>query len=232
MKNTVRRITFKVLALVALATVSAAAAQAGQNYNTPLGKGLIAPSTLAHTLAAPGGPEVSEEDAQIFDRGLAGVRAMYYAEAAAEDPEFAPYAVLELVYLADQFEGQPEEKELQKILKMVVRGTGTGQERWNGIENVLRSHSNRLKGTQKWYFATGVSLNKVSLFSYLEDATRLQAELRNLKQIVDSTPEGIPSSVLTPMREIAQFAAQPAYGAEDYMTIGEVTEEAMVIVLG
>ena len=235
MRETLRKVVMAVLMTPVAGTLLPLAAQAQGHDRTPFDRisgRRAAVAARAHRMSAAAGEEISEENYDQFDLGFAFIRAGYFAQVAAEDEEFSTDAILELVYLSDRLEGQPEAQKLEAVLRMVVRGTGTPKQRWDAVGDAVKSYSARQQGGRRWFFDSGVTLTKVSLFSFLEDQPSLQAELKALQQLIAKTPGGVPAAVLTPMREVAHFATQQVLNSKDYETIGEASMEAMESVLG
>jgi hypothetical protein len=231
MRETLRKIVMAVLMTPAAATVLPLAAQAQGHDQTPFEKLAGRRAAVVRVASARAGGEISEENYKQFDLGFALVRAGYFSQVAVDDEEFNSDAIVELVYLADRLEGQPEAAKLEAVLKMVVRGTGTAEQRWDAVGEVVKSYSARQQPGARWFFDSGVTLTKVSLYSYLEDQPNLQAELKTLQQLIAKTPQGVPAEVTKPMREVAQYAAQQALTSDDYEKIAETAGQAMESVL-
>src|SRR2546421_5918159 len=170
---------------------------------------------------------IAKANVDSFNTGFALVRAMYLASVSQEDEESAPDAIVEIVYFADEFEGQPEAAQLQKLLKMIVRKTGTRQERWDAAQDVINTHQKRLQGESLWYFNAGVVIPKISLSTYLKDSAGLKSDFNSLQKLVENAPQGIPASVLTPMRQLAKYATQASYSKDDLSAIASTTGTVM-----
>ena len=221
MQKTLKRITTLFMALVvfAMAIAMPVAAQAQDTKLNPLSRVQSINQQDAHE-----GDEISAENIDRFDLGFALVRAQYFVSEEAEDAEFSEIAGEELYFLAERTVEDPEFEQLDVVIAMYLDGTGTREERWDAIQEVIDAYSAREEGDSKWFFDAGVTLTKISLFSYLEDEEQLQAEQDNLIVLVEEMPESLPTDVADLMIEIAD--------AEDVAGLGEVAEAAMDVVLG
>lgn len=219
MQKTLKRITTLVMALVAFAMAMPLAAQAQGKKLNPLSRVQSISRHDAHE-----GNEISAENIDRFDLGYALVRAQYFVSEEAEDAEFAEVAGAELYLLSERTVEDPEFELLDVVIGMYLDGTGTRKERWDAMQEVIDAYSAREDGETKWYFDAGVTLTKISLFSYLEDEEQLHAAQDNLIVLVQEMPESVPADVADLMIEIAD--------AEDVASIGETADAAMDVVLG
>ena len=219
MQKTFKRITALVMALVVFAMTMPLAAQAQDINFNPLGDVQSARALAAHNTG-----EISEDNIDGFDLGFALVRTQYFVSEEAEDAEFTEAAGWELYFLSERLVDAPEFEQLDVVIGMYLDGTGTREERWDAVQEIIDSYSQRAEGERKWYFDAGITLTKISLFSYLEDEERLRIEQDNLIVLVEEMPESVPTDVADLMFEVAD--------AEDVAGLGEVAEEAMGVVLG
>ena len=220
MRETMKKVTTALVVMAAAVVGLSLRAEAKAFDKSPVNR-------AASVRALPAGEAISEENYNSFDQGFAMVRALYFVSEEAEDGEFTEAAGYELYYLSEALAGTPEEEMLDEVIGMYLDGTGTREERWEAIEAIIASVSERGEGEPKWYFDAGVTLTKLSLFSYLEDEDSLQAELLNMEELVAEMPENVPAEMAGIMTEIAEYS-----DASDFETIGQATEDAMTVVLG
>ncbi|MDQ3816493.1 MAG: hypothetical protein M3362_02230 [Acidobacteriota bacterium] len=225
MKSMWKRVVVSVMTLAALALALPFSALArGGNQVAGLAVSKQARSASGTRSATNG---ISKANVDSFNTGFALVRAMYLAGLAQEDEESAPDAIVEIVYLADQFEGQPEAGQLQKLLKMVVRNTGTREERWGIVQDVINTHRKRIEGEALWYFNAGVVVPEISLNAYMKDSAGLKSSFGSLQKLIADAPKGVPASVLTPMQQLAKYATQTTYSKDDLAAISSTTGTVM-----
>ncbi len=228
MKNMWKKVVVLAMTLGVFAVAlpfSAAARSGEQGANLVLSRNLQQMGAADKAPAADNG--IAKANVESFSTGFAMVRVMYYAGTdKAEDGDAS--AILELVYLIDKFEGQPAEAaQLQKVLKMVVRNTGTRQERWNAVQDAINTHRKSLHGEALWYFNLGVIVPKLSLYAYLKDSAGLKSDFSSFQQLVQNAPQGVPAAVLTPMQQLAKYATQASYSNDELAAIGSTTGTVM-----
>ena len=217
-----KRILMTAVAMLTLATAGLSLKAEAKTFDRA-----AAANRAASVRAAQAGDAISDENYNSFDQGYSLVRALYFVSEEADNPDFMEVAGEELYYLSESLADTPEADQLDEVIGMYLDATGSREERWEAIEGIIASISERSEGEQKWYFDAGVTLTKLSLFSYLEDEEQLQAELDNMTSLVAEMPENVPAEMAGIMTDIAELAE-----ASDFETIAEATEEAMTIVLG
>lgn len=163
--------------------------------------------------------KVPNSDAEAFSIGSAMIRAIIFSIAAHDDKQFVSEASLELANLIDLLGGHPEEKLLREALRMVVRGTGTIEQRFDLIDQARELHRRELAGTALWYFDAGVIVPYITVSVYAKDAKLLQSDLKFLENLVATAPQGVPGGLLNPMRELARLAKQSAFSEKDFLAI-------------
>ena len=199
------------------ATISTYAADPGQD-KTAIQAETLKKSSPYTTLDK---TKVSKSDAEAFSIGSAMIRAIIFSIAAHDDKQFISDASLELADLIDLLGGHPEEKLLREALRMVVRGTGTIDQRFDLIDQARELHRRELAGTALWYFDAGVIVPYITVSIYAKDAKLLQSDLKVLENLVATAPKGVPAGLLNPMRELARFAKQSAFSEKDFLAIGQ-----------
>lgn len=162
-----------------------------------------------------------------FNLGKDFVMAMFDAEGVEDYEDATDYTILDLVYLIDRLEGQPEAVQLQKTLKSVVRGTGTAIQIRKEIELVSKAYLNRQKVDQKWYVNAGATTMNLSISTYFGEDAAIKKGLAELQALIKIAPNGTAREVLEPMNVLAKFVTKTAYTEEDYVAIFEVIGEVM-----
>ncbi len=170
---------------------------------------------------------VSDENYRGFDQGFSLVRALYFVSEEAENHGYARAAGRQLRRLSESLAGTPEAARLEEVTEMYLAKKGSREERWRAIEGIIASVSERSEGERKWYFDAGVTLTKLSLFSFLQDEARLRDELDNTAGLVARMPEGVPAEMAAAMTDIAESAE-----AGDFGRIAGASEDAVASVLG
>jgi hypothetical protein len=160
--------------------------------------------------------ELAASSRSSFDLGFAFVRAMYFAGLSDVDGEAHNKAILELVSLIERVEDHPEQvSQLQQVLKMVTRNSGTGEERWIAMLRVIKSYSVVLKTEPQWYFDSGVTISMLCVATYLDDSEAIKYELQNLQALTRIAPQNVPRNVLVPMQSLLRYCYQATFTEAD-----------------
>lgn len=143
------------------------------------------------------------------------------------EPEAFNYMIIDLAYLIDRLENQPEAPKLQKILRAVLRGTATGDAVKKDIEKISTAYLARQKGNQKWYFNAGKTSMNVMLASFMGEDANIKKGLTELQSLLKTAPKDTWQEILDPIKALAKYIAQPTFTDEDYMAIYEGVDSIM-----
>lgn len=166
-----------------------------------------------------------------FDLGFAFVRAMYFASLSGEEKEANDKAIVELVYLMDRLEHKPDEVvALRHALRMVVRGSGAGSDRWEAVQSAIRLHAGALRGELQWYFNSGISVARLFIATYLNDAVGIRNELQNLQTLARIAPQSLPRNVLASMQRLLGYFDQTTFTENDRAAVIQVVENILITV--
>lgn len=156
-----------------------------------------------------------------FQNGKDFTTAAFDAEAMGDDEEAYNYTIIDLVYLIDRLDGQPEAAQLQKTLRAVVRGTSTGALVKADIEEISKAYLARQKADKKWSFNAGKTSMNLLIASYMGEDANIKKGLSELQSLMKTAPKGTAQEILNPMNALAKYAAQKTYADEDYTAIYE-----------
>lgn len=131
------------------------------------------------------------------------------------------YTIVDLVYLIDSIDGQPESVTLQKTLKSLVRGTSDTATVKKEIENASKSYLARQKVDQKWYFNAGQTSMNLMISTYMGEDAQIKKGLTDLQALIKVAPSGTPKEVLDPIGSLAKYVAKTTYTEDEYMAIYE-----------
>ena len=134
------------------------------------------------------------------------------------DETAAKSAIVDLVYLIDAFEGQPEAAVLQRILKSAVRKTATAAQVGLEIEKTSKLYSNHLPRSQKWYFNAGTALTNLVFDTYVNDDAAMKSALSEIRELMLIAPKDTPAEITIPMNSLAKYVAA-AFTEKDYAAI-------------
>jgi hypothetical protein len=175
--------------------------------------------------------ELAASSRGSFDLGFAFVRAMYFAGLSDVDGEANSKAILELVSLIERIDDYPEQAaQLQQVLKMVTRNTGSGEDRWLAMLRIIKSYSIALKTEPQWYFDSGVTISMLCVATYLDDANAIKYELQNLQALTRIAPHNVPRNVLVPMQSLLRYCYQTTFTETDRAALIATVEKIIVTV--
>lgn len=158
-------------------------------------------------------------DTDTFENGKDFTLAGFDAEGMDTDPESINYTILDLVYLIDRLEGQPETVQLQKILKSVLRATSSGALVKKDIQTVSKAYLNRQKAVGKWYFNAGQTSMNLMISTYMGEDANIKTGLAQMQALIKTAPKGTAKELLDPMNALARYAALETFADEDYTAI-------------
>lgn len=177
------------------------------------------------------GPQLDTSYRDSFDLGFAFVRAMYFASLSGEEKEANDKAIVELIYLMDRLEHKPDEVvALRHALRMVVRGSGAGSDRGEAVQSAIRLHAGALRGELQWYFNSGVSVSRLFIATYLNDALGIRNELQNLQTLARIAPQSLPRNVLASMQRLLGYFDQTTFTENDRAAVIQVVENILITV--
>lgn len=162
-----------------------------------------------------------------FNLGNDFVLAMYDAGRIEKDADSSKYAIVELVYLIDRLENQPEAAQLQKTLKAVVRRTKTAMQVQKEIETAADAFIARQKPEQKWYLTAGKATMKLSISTYFGEDSAIIQGFAELQALIKSAPKNTGAEVLEPMNTLAKYFDKTVFTEEDYAAIYEDVGEVI-----
>lgn len=158
---------------------------------------------------------------EMFQNGKDFTTAAYDAEWMDAEQEAFNYTIIDLAYLIDRLEGQPEAAKLQKTLRAVLRGTSTGELVKKDIEKISNAYLARQKVDRKWYFNAGKTSINLLIASYMGEDASIKKGLNQLQSLIKTAPKATAKEILNPMSALAKYAAQKTYTDEDYTAIYE-----------
>jgi hypothetical protein len=100
------------------------------------------------------------------------------------------YTIVDLVYLIDELEGQPEAAQLQTMMKQIIRGQKDQSLVSNEIAVISNTYLNRQTAEQKWFFNVGTSQMRLMYAGWAKDATATSKNLKDLQLLMKNAPWG------------------------------------------
>ncbi|MEP6925230.1 MAG: hypothetical protein ABI954_12255 [Pyrinomonadaceae bacterium] len=166
---------------------------------------------------------VTQNNRAQFDLGFAFIRSAFYASASDQNTDFSDRAILELAKLSARFDAQPEiQIALDKILKNVVRGQGTADERWRAVIAIAELHGTQLAVEPKWYYQAGIVLTRLHLSNLKRNQEDIRKELQNLEILSKIAPNSAPSELLGMISSLTSVALPINLTNSEFLTIDDV----------
>ena len=135
------------------------------------------------------------------------------------DEDSLDYTIVDLVYLIDHLEGQPEAAQLQSILKDVIHGDEYGVVMAEKIESISKAYVARLASEQKWYFNVGQTQIFLTYAAWRNDAVAIKTRLKEMQELAKIAPSGTAISILNAVNGLAKYIAKTTLTKEDFTAI-------------
>lgn len=136
-----------------------------------------------------------------------------------EEDDLFNYVVVDLVYLIDDLEGQPESQQLQAILKGIIRNTKDLSIVSGEIAAVSKSYFARLNPEKKWYFNVGSSQMNLLIAGWSKDNVGAVKSLKEFQVLVSTAPQGTPQIVLAAMQELSNYSIKVKLTPDDFTAL-------------
>lgn len=207
MKNRIIKISGKLFVVITLSAILAGAIFARKSENK------AASGNNLNELY------ISNVNRKNFNLGSKFVSALMDAAYLERDENAEKSTIVDLVYLIDFLEGQPETNALQKTLKSIVRGTSNAVQLHLEIENARKSYSKRLPPEQKWYFNSGTAVTNLVFNAYINDNAAMKRNLSEIRELVRIAPQGISDGILVPLNNLTKYIPKTVFTETDYTAV-------------
>ena len=127
----------------------------------------------------------------------------------------------ELNTLIGYLEAEPEAAALRKTLRSVGQGTADADQVYREIDAAADSYLDRLNGEQGWYFNSGYAVMYLMVSTYLKNDELIKKSFTQLQKLIKTAPVGTSAQILTPMKNLLNYAVKTSYSQNDYNAIIE-----------
>ena len=221
-KNYSSKILLTLLAAIGILTGTAAAQKPDKSGGEFYSRAMRAGRKYAGKMQArKAGAVAAASNGETFQNGKDLTMAIYDADQMDSDDDALNYTILDLVYLIDRLDGQPEAAPLQKTLRSIVRGTTNAAAVKKDIETVSTAYLKRQTAEQKWYYNAGRTSMNLLIASYSGADADIKKGLTDLQALVKTAPKNTLDEILNPMKALDKFAAQKTFADADYTAIYE-----------
>ena len=124
-----------------------------------------------------------------------------------------------LTILWDELEGQPEASQIETLMRMVVRGYGTEEDRLAKLDAAQVAVELRIKGDQKWFYSLGKSYTKLSFDLEAKDSNVIRARMVELGKLGQSAPTTVPPAFAAALVKIGVYAAKSSLSDDDVAVV-------------
>ncbi|MDH3493657.1 MAG: hypothetical protein OEM82_08920 [Acidobacteriota bacterium] len=170
----------------------------------------------ARTIRRAKGESVSANNQANFNIGTNFMWAVLSSGQLGRNDGALELTIVDLVYLIDSLEGEPEAAVLQNTLRSVVRGTASSAQIGEDLLGASKSYSARLNKEQHWYFTAGVTVTNLFVDVYLQDDAAIKQSLATIQSLIKVAPAGTPEAVIGSMQSLAGYVSQTAFAGADY----------------
>jgi len=161
-------------------------------------------------------PGVSSADQLTYQVGKDLTCLINDAKTMKDDNESFNYAVVDLVYLIDELEGQAEAAQLQAILKAIVRGKTDLATVSAQISSISNTYFTRQAAEQKWYFNVGKSQMNLMIAGWNKDAEAINKNAKELQNLSKTAPVGTSQLVLESIKGVSKYATMAQFTNFDF----------------
>ena len=171
-------------------------------------------------------PGVSAVNQNTYQIGKDFAMAIEDSKTMKDDNESFNFAIVDLVYLIDELEGQAEAAQLQAILKGVVRGTKDLTKVSSEVAAISNTYLARQTVEQKWYFNVGTAQMNLMLAGWSKDAVATAKNLKDLQMLTKAAPQGTSKLILEAISGLSKYATLNPFTVADY---GDMIDDAKII---
>lgn len=169
---------------------------------------------------------VSAANQNAFQIGKDFAMAIDDAKTMKTDSASFNYTIVDLVYLIDELEGQPEAAQLQTMMKQIIRGQKDQTLVSSEIAAISSTFLARQNVEQKWYFNVGTSQMNLMIAGWGKDAAATAKYMKELQALSKSAPVSTPKIILEAINGLSKYATLNPFTVADY---GDMVDDAKLI---
>ena len=117
-------------------------------------------------------------------------------------------AITQLAVLWDELQGQPEAAQMEALLRMQIRGSGTVKDRLNKLDAVQSAVETRFKGEQKWFYNVGKSYTQMYTALNGKDIVAMKNSMVELGNLAKTAPASSPATFTTALATLGQMGGK------------------------
>ncbi len=167
---------------------------------------------------------ISAANRKSYEIGKTLTCVIDYSSYMNEDDDVFKHVIVDLTYLIDDLEGQPEAQQLQMILKGIIRNTKDLSLLSGEIEAVSKSYFTRLDSEKKWYFNVGSSQRKLIAAVWSKDGSAVVKSLKEIQGVIRTAPQGTPQTILDAIKGLSKYGATAKFTEDDLTALVDDTK--------
>lgn len=165
------------------------------------------------------GQNVSAVNQHNFNIGSKFVFAILNSSLLENNEKVLNSTIIDLVYLIDSLDGEPESAALQKTLQSLIRKTANCGEIRTEIINASNSYSTRLRGEESWYYSSGATVTNLLINAYFGDNTAIKKNLSEILNLVKIAPQETSEKITLSMKSLAEYVKKSTFAKDDYLAL-------------
>jgi len=128
-------------------------------------------------------------------------------------------AITQLAVLWDELQGQPEAAQMETLLRMQIRSTGTIKDRLNKLDAIQAAVETRFKGEQKWFYNVGKAYTQMYIGLNGKDVVAVKNNMVELGNLAKTAPASSPAAFTTALATLGQMGGKSSLTDAEVATV-------------
>ena len=128
-------------------------------------------------------------------------------------------AITQLAVLWDELQGQPEAVQMEALLRMQIRSTGTIKDRLNKLDAIQAAVETRFKGEQKWFYNVGKAYTQMYIGLNGKDVVAVKNNMVELGNLAKTAPASSPTAFTTALAMLGQLGGKSSLTDAEVATV-------------
>ena len=128
-------------------------------------------------------------------------------------------AITQLAVLWDELQGQPEAAQMETLLRMQIRSTGTIKDRLNKLDAIQAAVETRFKGEQKWFYNVGKAYTQMYVGLNGKDLVAVKNNMVELGNLAKTAPASSPTAFTTALAMLGQLGGKSSLTDAEVATV-------------
>jgi hypothetical protein len=137
-----------------------------------------------------------------------------------KDDEKFRDSITQMTILWDELYQQPEASDIEALMRMTVRGSGTLEMRLARLEKAKTAYEKRVTGEGRWYYNVGLTYSQAFTALNAKDVTTFKQKLAALGTLSKGSPAGTPSDFVAALAKLGTFSTKAQFTSDDIAALG------------